>query len=455
MTGVSRIRLMFDMVRKQLSPGASFDALIVCGDLEVAETASFLDDGDTIPLPVYYFSSTKPSHHDELLLPLPTSQVNDILGLRVMNITSSDTAMNTEHVDIVISDVILDTCHARYLFCTTDKYIVHPTEENKPKIICLAPGGDPVERYLHALNIEPAQQPPTKRQKTQTPSEDRVVFIANLPYQATQAGMELALRRIFKPVGPIDSIRLNVAKGLAWVTFPTAQAAQSACCLPAQSLNNRQLRIQPSRPFKNETAPQADCWFCLGNEDFEARYVVAASLEAYAVLAKGGITPYHTVIASVQHLSNWSDADNATSDRIEEYTRQLQVVADEAGEDIVIFERWLPMKSIEFNHLQVNIVPVPKDVDFSRVIAELSKHAVAAESIDQVRSIVGSPAQPYLWVRLPSQSFLCRGRLPVQLARELLCEALGCNDRVNWRDCIAEAEVEDERIEFLRRKLNP
>jgi len=270
--------------------------------------------------------------------------------------------------------------------------------------------------------------------------------------------MEVALRRIFKKAGIVESVNSNLPKGLAWVTFQTAESAQAACNLhPPPSLNNRQLRVQLSRPAASQTAPQADCWFCLGNENFEQRYVVAASLEAYAVLAKGGVTPHHAVIAAVAHLPNWADADEPTQARIQEYIDSLGQVAETAGETVVVFERWLPMRMIEANHMQVNVIPVSKSADFSAAVKELVNKfggIVNINSISELRRVVGSPARPYLWIKFPEISVLCPGRPPVQLARELVCETLGCTERFNWRDCLVDPETEDLRIEELRSQLN-
>ena len=136
--GASRVRAILDMIHKQVSAGGQFDALIVCGELDVSELVRMLDAGETIPLPVYFFTITELSY--DVLRPLPIGQVVDIMGFRAIYSTDPDTSSLTEQVDFFISDSVRN-CNARYVFCTSDKYIVYPTEENKPKAISLAPGG--------------------------------------------------------------------------------------------------------------------------------------------------------------------------------------------------------------------------------------------------------------------------------------------------------------------------
>ncbi|CAB4012199.1 CWF19 1, partial [Paramuricea clavata] len=57
------------------------------------------------------------------------------------------------------------------------------------------------------------------------------------------------------------------------------------------------------QPTKRKGPPpiQGPCWFCLGGSQVEKHLVVSVADHVYLAMAKGGLTPDHTLICPIAH----------------------------------------------------------------------------------------------------------------------------------------------------------
>ncbi|MCD8524894.1 MAG: RNA-binding protein [Gammaproteobacteria bacterium] len=75
------------------------------------------------------------------------------------------------------------------------------------------------------------------------------IYVGNLPYSAT----EQELTEQFGKFGQIKQVNLIIdketgrSKGFAFITFETAESAQSSLALDNTELNGRKLRVNPAK----------------------------------------------------------------------------------------------------------------------------------------------------------------------------------------------------------------
>ena len=523
----SNLHTATSFVENILPQYGHMDALIVCGRFAPADLFEFVTRDKHLPLPVFAFSDEISDVGVENLTILRNNVRHELLGLFLISITNEYASLSTcDTVDLVLTsrnlvdvkdkssvelslkaryvlhsdkgsiyskDILPDgsqlisitdvNCDGRRTFLhdinladresplqstTVKKPPVQPVHNDfhhRPAVQPIADHSRPVRKNSHS------EENVTKRPRPEDDFSDRTIFVGNLPYDASPAGMESALRRLFmKSAGVIEKIKLNIPKGLAWLTFDSAAAALAACN-PSQplALNKRQLRIsmQRSGNSKPDTAPHSDCWFCLANPEFDQKYILTANLQAYTVLSKGGITAEHSVLSSVAHCPSAASLEPDTAHEVQSMIDHMIAVFAKKDMDTVLFERWIPMRMQEANHLQIHLVPVRKGIDWTYAGSRIrqtqglrvTSNEKIIDSVSLVKETVGESNQPYLWVMFPKTAdrpdgLICTGRIPMHLAREVICETLGCPERSNWRDCQSKDDEELKVISILREELN-
>ena len=343
-------------------------------------------------------------------------------------------------------------------------------------------------------NIVPMESRERDRTRSR-PSSNRDIFVNNIPFNVSQAGVEAALKRIFsKSTGYVGIKRVVLQKGIAFVTFDSAENAEHAVSLNQdQSLGPRKLFVQLSdeegsrakrlergnrgSEHSNEGSltdshPNADCWFCLGNPAMETMsiYCMDPGASVYLNAAKGPVTKFHSLLCPVAHFSCFAamspEVRTVCSEYVDKYCRILE--ADDF--QVVYFERWIPLPASAANHMQVNLIPIPAEksaeIDWVRAIKtrervnEIQFIPVRDHEavVEKMRGILGRVS--YLFISFPGkrggsrENWLGIGRMAFDFPREIICTALSCPERIDWRNCRLEESVQEEVITALKSKFS-
>ncbi|XP_054278247.1 CWF19-like protein 1 [Macrosteles quadrilineatus] len=295
------------------------------------------------------------------------------------------------------------------------------------RFMALAPVGSDA-RWLYAASLTPIEvmSPMELRQQTTDQTE--------LPYsgRALSAGLS----------GANDSGTQQFFYDMSAAKRPHDQDG-----------NHREKRARP-------TFDQGSCWFCLASPQVEKHLVISIGREVYLALAKGGLVEDHLLILPVTHHQAAAHLPESVTEEIQQFQGALKKCFAKQGKVPVFFER-----NYKTSHLQIQVVPVPKDVvpklkmvfqDCAEAegftVDELPPHA----RMDQVVQ----PNTPYFYVELPNGERLyhrVRKNFPLQFGREVLAssELLDMEDRADWRSCTASKEEETKTALDFRNVFKP
>ena len=331
---------------------------------------------------------------------------------------------------------------------------------------------------------------PTERTKRGLSSDEpRELFVSNIPYDVSTAGLEAALKRLFgKCEGYVGIKKMMIQKGFAVIEFDSNEHALTAIDKSHDTkLGPRKLFVKLSDPegakrhrmdkeaheksqrnrgFDQDTTPNPDCWFCLANPNFDQNvvYAVDEATHVYAALAKGGITKYHSLIAPVTHYGCYATASNEVQMACDQMVERLQAVMSSMNQDAVYYERWIPLNSNAANHMQIHVIPIKKDleIDWTGIIKEKGKEADIEfiriknhqDVIEKMKGILNRVS--YLFMSFPSRegesrdTWLGIGRMTFTFPREVVCRGLELTERVDWKKCTQTAELESEQTQELK-----
>lgn len=326
-------------------------------------------------------------------------------------------------------------------------------------------------------------------------SRQRDIFVNNIPFNVSQAGLETALKRMFsKFPGYIAVKKVNLQKGIAFVSFDNeANAAVAVDANQNQSLGPRKIFVQLSdqggsggRRFDREnrmneqrsdgtagdTLPDAECWFCLANPSMETQNIFAMdeSASVYLNAAKGPVTKFHSLLCPVTHFSCFAAASPEVRKLSSEYVNKYCSVFKREDFQVVYYERWIPLGSSAANHMQIHLIPVAKELseslDWCSVMREKGKESDInfirvtdhEDVVERMKGILGRVS--YLFISFPGKkeadsrdNWLGLGKMNLQFPREIICTALRCSDRIDWQACQQEKNVQEEQVAFLKDKF--
>lgn len=321
-----------------------------------------------------------------------------------------------------------------------------------------------------------------KRQKVSESSDGiREVFIANIPYDVSEVGLTGALKRMFGKYPSFMGIRkLIMNRGFAFVEYsdPT-DAAKAVEENQDKKMGPRTLRVQLSRPPGRRTSPtdqqestmqctlpDADCWFCLANPNFDKHLVFAVdeTTSVYASLAKGQITPGHSVVCPVTHFGCYAQADDKTRAACDEMVKKLTHVFEKRGQNVIVYERWIPMNTHSANHMQIHVVPIPGEskVVWAKLLKGLGKDididfveiTDQNEVVEKMKGILNRVS--YLYMRLADlgeTQHLGLGKMAFTFPREIICTGLQTPERIDWKACESNPEDEAKAVDELKSDL--
>lgn len=329
------------------------------------------------------------------------------------------------------------------------------------------------------------------------PPEPDTVFLGRLPANIEEKRIEAAL----KHVGKIERIHLvreagegSACKGFGFVTFSTPEEAEAACDLSELlECGGRKITISISRPTKKSDGPRkkreiqivvephADCWFCLVNPKVEKHMIVSASTEVYIATARGPVNPYHVQVLPVKHAPCFAACPPDLQKALKVQMAALHKMFADAGQECLIWERWIPMGTSAANHMQIQVLPIDKSragAEAREALEAATKQHLAGATFKRISShedvadnLNDDPTTPYIYFEIPGdlsargrqiERFLYAAlpngggpRIPINFGRQVACQLLGCEDKVDWRQCQDSKEGEKKLALTLREIFKP
>ncbi|CEM04589.1 unnamed protein product [Vitrella brassicaformis CCMP3155] len=380
----------------------------------------------------------------------------------------------------------------------------------------------------------PTERPerPAKRMRVEGPAlaprETPIVFLTNLPFDIERD----QLVKVMKGFGEIEWVHLDLTggegadsgggggkrrgTGRGWIKYATAAMAEEATKASEQiEAGNRMIRIMLHRggdprrgpqqhakgergegghgrprgpqPLVIDMQPHAECWFCLANPKVEQHLIVHVGDKVYVAMAKGGLAADHVLVIPINHYPYLMAGPPDMLTEVMTFLSVLRQLYHSQGRSCVVFERYVPMHNTTAAHTQLQVVPIPKQLEASigQIFEARAKEAnltyerlerrepmpeggSGSQGVGEMRQLaerVNNAKMPYLYLELPGDntargrqvdSYLITGgpskvRIPLNLGREALCEALGSPEKADWKRC-ALPQQEEERLCMRFRK---
>ncbi|CDJ62065.1 CWF19-like protein 1, related [Eimeria necatrix] len=327
------------------------------------------------------------------------------------------------------------------------------------------------------------------------PRETGVVLVENLPFELTEEGpLKKALERfgaikfIFMPKDKTDPTK---GTGKAYVVYFDPKDAASATEASGQlEGGGRPLRLRlyyDKIPFDRPTGaksikcgsviatePHADCWFCLANPQVEKHMIVDIADRMYTAVPKGGLTPLHMLLIPIAHLPSLAYADAETRREAAALIRAARSAFRQQSLDLVVYERYVPMKATKAMHSQLHAIPCDRSqaLQSGELFEKRAKRAGLSlqrlpetADITSLSELAKDPCLGYFYVEIPGvltakgqtidrylhvQPGRDSGKIPMTFGREVMAELLGLRDKVNWQACLVPKDEEAKLAAALR-----
>ncbi len=244
-----------------------------------------------------------------------------------------------------------------------------------------------------------------------------------------------------------------------------------------------------------------ECWFCLSNPQVLTHLIFALGQEAYLTLPRGQLCKDHVLIvpivhhASMNHLQQSAGASPEAClairsemwkiwDGIEkmQHIRDCKLVGFEVfgGVDVGQASGAEVANIRPQQHLHLQLVPVPNTLTDAQ-LEEAFRLAAQEAELDVVEQFPANVTDPYIQIFFgdhlermddngeselrmgrkhlillpPSQwTHTKRGPFNFQLVRKVLSELLGVPERLDWKKCVTEREVEDAEAQDFKKRFD-
>mmetsp|Transcript_6173 Transcript_6173/g.14337 ORF Transcript_6173/g.14337 Transcript_6173/m.14337 type:complete len:675 (+) Transcript_6173:55-2079(+) len=319
------------------------------------------------------------------------------------------------------------------------------------------------------------------------------VFLGKLPRNIT----EERLAKAFRACGKIERIHLareekeegKPCKGFGWITFSSPEEAEAACDLSEMlEVNGKKIVVSIARakagkeggPGKKrkieiKVEPHSDCWFCLVNPKVEKHMIVTASTEVYVATTRGPITPSHVMVLPVKHAPCFPACPAELKAAIQSHMEAIRKMCQAAGQECIIWERWIPMGLSAANHMQIQVLPIDQtSAHRAREVLQTTVREVLPKGklrriqafSDVADAINDNTETPYIYFEIPGDNS-AKGRgveryvypqveeaskIPLNFGRQVACNLLGLEDKVDWRACSDDRETEKDLAATFRQQ---
>ncbi|KAJ8594437.1 hypothetical protein M405DRAFT_850139 [Rhizopogon salebrosus TDB-379] len=222
-------------------------------------------------------------------------------------------------------------------------------------------------------------------------------------------------------------------------------------------------------PVANAGQP-GECWFCLSNPNLAKHLIVSIGTECYVTLPKGQVIPTqsaagedtsdistvpgggHVLIVPISHHPTYSaipvDIAPPILEETEKYKSALRALYEAHNARAVFFE--IGRLSTKGGHAHVQAVPVPAS------LTGKVEQAFRSQGIDFDGTLEDCQAgRSYFRVDLPDGKTLVHliaEHVPfgVQFGRQVLADALGIPDRVDWKACMLPEEEDKADVKAFK-----
>jgi hypothetical protein len=369
---------------------------------------------------------------------------------------------------------------------TMPEVVLKQRPENTTPCPFLVPGA--------AGDAESAAGAPEKRNAADTQDAEAAVipnevFLGGLPPNMTEQRIKKALDNC----GKIERVSLardgpdGPCKGFGFVTFSTEEGAQNALDLHDMletgkgrkiSINLAKERSGGAKKRKIEIViePHHDCWFCLVNPSVEKHMIVTATTDVYVAVARGAINPLHVLVLPVKHAPSFAACPPELQQRLQAHVIALREMCRDKGQECIVWERWLPQGMSSANHMMIQVLPIDGEraagaVEALESVGERSLPGAKFKRVnahsDVVEHLKDDPSTPFIYFELPGdktakgrqiERYVYAGgaggpRIPVSFGRQVACQLLGCMDKVEWKQCQEDPDVEKRHSAALRERF--
>lgn len=244
------------------------------------------------------------------------------------------------------------------------------------------------------------------------------------------------------------------------------------------------------------------CWFCLSNPSVEEHLVVSIGDHNYLALAKGGLSSEHSLLIPIEHsatLENTSSSSSKSLEELKQYQRALIECYSKRNMDLIFWERKLDTSSSgasvasDKNHAALQVLPLDKNMfkkiqdGFDTQLEHFGLLFLELSELQTVSSVVGQSG--YLYIDIPcevdapkqesnqensndvdtekkeekkvwSRKRLVaiipdKKRVPLQLPRRVIAQALGTPEREDWKSCALSRDDEDAACSNMKEEFGP
>lgn len=224
------------------------------------------------------------------------------------------------------------------------------------------------------------------------------------------------------------------------------------------------------------------CWFCLSNPSVEEHLVVSVGEHNYLAMAKGGLTQEHLLLVPIEHSASLDASQSSPAFvELQNYQRALTDCYAKRDMDLIYWERKLDSTSghvtSDKNHAALQTLALPKiafkDVQagFDAQLEHFGLIFMDLQPDQTVSSVAGQSG--YLFLDMPplaaaegsSEEAPKRRRLiaiipdkkrvPLQLPRRVIAQALGVPEREDWKACSMSRDEEDTACSNVKEEFGP
>ena len=229
----------------------------------------------------------------------------------------------------------------------------------------------------------------------------------------------------------------------------------------------------------------ANCWFCLGNENVRKEQIFYIGGTNYLCLDYGPIEKYHFLLVPIDHLNSYIDLKQEQKNDIIKCEKRLFNFYEGMKRGVIKFERYNSL-SQNVNHMFNNYVSFNVK-DFSQIVDRFEKTVLKTKmdffqlkedeklenfvQVGEKQNETGENTDAikaenyYIYIEFwntyshKKLKFLCllsehltKG-LPMDFMRNLICEITCDMSKKNWKDCIVDADEQSILTKQLRHEF--
>lgn len=193
------------------------------------------------------------------------------------------------------------------------------------------------------------------------------------------------------------------------------------------------------------------CWFCLSNPAARKHLIVDIGEEVYLTLAKGPLTPEHSIIIPIEHVPSNSESVSCDIDtEIKEMMARIQCSLKGINKTPIFFRlRHNPTHHYHIQMIPIDVDKLPEFLEFLRGYSE--KFDFKFNS-----SQVGIPSFDFMFfegdnISMLSHSFDQDSFFPAQFGRQALAAFLDVSERSDWKAQIYSEADEKQFVADLKK----